>query len=203
MASQHGNPDAQERHQALSQPSPLSLSRQEHEALTDTRRRRTQARLRSEAAGHPANGSGLPKPPVDNLQFTSDISMRGPVASQGIPRPPTYDSTQGNSPLSDVPPGVRPLQLHRKTASSSSILQLPPSWQGPSRFPSPYTKSALSTPGGQQGHFVNASGTSPRLEPQCALETSPLSRPSPPRGPQTFQEMGFTSQKLEKDCVIM
>jgi len=50
---QHGNSDAQERLAALSRPDPSSLSRQQHEVLTETTlvRKRTQAKQRSDASG--------------------------------------------------------------------------------------------------------------------------------------------------------
>ncbi|TFY58573.1 hypothetical protein EVG20_g8092, partial [Dentipellis fragilis] len=62
-AAGHGNTDAQERLAALSQPAPQSLSRQEHDSLTETTlvRKRTQAKQRSDARGpatQPAPGGG-------------------------------------------------------------------------------------------------------------------------------------------------
>ncbi|CDO76800.1 hypothetical protein BN946_scf184978.g29 [Trametes cinnabarina] len=79
-ASQHGNTDATERLQALSQPTPQALSREQHENLTDVTlvRKRTQAKQRSEAVG------GAPPPPPISAAQRSQIvnnvrknSMRG------------------------------------------------------------------------------------------------------------------------------
>jgi hypothetical protein len=52
----HNNPDAPERLRALSQPAPQSLSRSEHDAITDAKlvRTRTQARVNAQRAGRVA-----------------------------------------------------------------------------------------------------------------------------------------------------
>ncbi|KAI1784859.1 HCP-like protein [Ganoderma leucocontextum] len=94
-AAQHGNADATERLQALSQPTPQALSREQHENLTDSKlvRKRTQAKQRSEATGAVA-GSSRPVPASQRSQIVSNIRKNstyvpaGPAGYPGGGAPP-------------------------------------------------------------------------------------------------------------------
>ncbi|TCD60032.1 hypothetical protein EIP91_010853, partial [Steccherinum ochraceum] len=85
-AAEHGNSDAKERLQALSQPTPQSLSRDEHKALTDTTlvRKRTQAKQRSEAAGRApvtAVSTAATSQIVENVRKNSILGRPAPGAA--------------------------------------------------------------------------------------------------------------------------
>ncbi|KAI0760006.1 hypothetical protein C8Q74DRAFT_1293305 [Fomes fomentarius] len=110
-AAQHGNADAQERLQALSQPTPQALSREQHENLTDAKlvRKRTQAKQRSEARtqivnnirknsialGRPAGG---PPPGPAEWNRQGAITNSPPGMGQGAPLPPLNEYANANGP---------------------------------------------------------------------------------------------------------
>ncbi|KAI0642467.1 hypothetical protein C8Q79DRAFT_917162 [Trametes meyenii] len=178
-ASQHGNSDATERLQALSQPTPQALSREEHENLTDAKlvRKRTQAKQRSEAVV--GAGATLAPPPVPASQRTQIMnnirknSVMAPTASAygasaavggagvalGIPgaaggaAAPGY----GGPPLSNSPPGMGGPRLPPVDQLSHS-----------SRRPS----GSAGVPGGAP--LAQSQPGSPRLRPTAG----------PPNGPQ-------------------
>lgn len=264
QASQHGNADATERINALSQPAPAALSRQEHDNLTETTlvRKRTQAKQRSDARGPIAgprqggrqNGQQL----VANIRKNSLAqrlgsnhrfpSSPGPVtarydgdAPEGYPaqRPPQVplSSSPGSGfrpPIQSGPvpdPGGYFAPPRQQPFSTPQPQSAPPPQgsnnPGPGGYPSPRipvqrppSQPQLGGPG-QQGRRVVRGGSgsgnpsfSPgpsSSQPARARTPSPpvqseppAARPPPAKGPATFQEMGFQSQKLEdKDCVIM
>ncbi|KAI0071872.1 HCP-like protein [Panus rudis PR-1116 ss-1] len=134
-AAEHGNTDAADRLQAISQPAPQTLSRQEHESLTDTTlvRRRTQAKQRSDSRSYPPQAP----PPIPGATVIENVrrsSLMGPVGvapasssfgapppQQGYGPPPpqgyggAYTSSPPNQnarlpPVSEYPP--HPSQPH-------------------------------------------------------------------------------------------
>jgi hypothetical protein len=121
QASEHGNADATERVAALSQPAPASLSRQEHNNLTESTlvRKRTQAKQRSDARG-PAAGprhGGRPnvQQVVANIRKNSLVHRPGPnrgypPSSILAPGPPDYppDDYAAAGPRAPLMPGGGP-----------------------------------------------------------------------------------------------
>ncbi|KAI0665457.1 hypothetical protein C8Q78DRAFT_1064822 [Trametes maxima] len=177
-ASQHGNNDATERLQALSQPTPQALSREEHENLTDAKlvRKRTQAKQRSEAVVGAGAALAPPVPASQRTQIMNNIrknSVMAPTAAAygvsaaaggagaalgnpgfaGAAVAPGY----GGPPLSSSPPGVGGPRFPPADQLSSSSRR--PS--GPTGMP-----GGAPPPQGQPG--------SPRLRPTAG----------PPNGPQ-------------------
>jgi hypothetical protein len=161
--------------------------------------------------GYPRQGSPLPQ--------------QVPPISPGLPM------TQPGS-LPD-PNGYFPPQRQQQQPLGQSQLQYEPPINnpgGPGGYPSPRIPSQrppsqpqLGAPGqpgrriGRGGSY-NGSGFPPpggppsfqqpqqgRVRtPSPPASSEPPARPAPGKGPATFQEMGYQSQKLEeKDCVIM
>ncbi|KAI0762245.1 hypothetical protein C8Q74DRAFT_1289079, partial [Fomes fomentarius] len=106
-AAQHGNADAQERLQALSQPTPQALSREQHENLTDAKlvRKRTQAKQRSEAVG-----GALPVPAMPATQRTQIVNnIRKNSIALGRPAggpPPGPAEWNRQGAITNSPPGM-------------------------------------------------------------------------------------------------
>ncbi|EMD35255.1 hypothetical protein CERSUDRAFT_116068 [Gelatoporia subvermispora B] len=226
-AAQHGNTDASERLQALSQPAPQSLSREEHENITDSRlvRKRTQAKQRSEATpgvqrtsmsagqgqqiledakrssltnGPPAAVAPAQLPPV------AEYNMAMPPSNSYSPRP----SMSGPPPQA---PQARPFaNAPRYSLADPGVGSAPPSASTSPRpglpvSPAPATarEKLRQQTQQQQGRPNGAPGVAPYPEPP--EEDAPPARPPPGRGPKTFEEMGIVSHKAseEKECVIM
>ncbi|OCH86984.1 hypothetical protein OBBRIDRAFT_760449 [Obba rivulosa] len=224
-AAQHGNTDAAERLQALSQPAPQALSREEHENITDSRlvRKRTLAKQRSEATPGVQRASmtaGQGQQILDDVKRTSLTSVPAVAAPQGrlpavteerIVTPPS--NSMSPRPSTSGPPSQgaqsRPFAgAPRYSLADPGVGSNPPSNSSspkPGLPGSPALMSArekLRQQTQQQNRPNGAPGSA--SYPEAPEEDAPPTRPPPGRGPKTFEEMGFTSQKLEeKDCVIM
>jgi len=236
-AMQHGNTDASERLAALSQPAPQSLSRQEHNNLTETTlvRKRTQAKQRSEATpGHkPATSlghgqkiledvrnttMGLPPNPRPARNAPIDLQiLNGPGSVNKLPVVNEGPMTQTPPPMRSSPSPARPSNGHPQGQRPLSTGNVPLSHRArysltdPGSRPSPLAPqpSAVDRPSSVAGPNARPSGRpqtdSPSPPPPQSEITQPAPmRPPPGKKPQTFQDMGFQSQKLEdKECIIM
>lgn len=186
---QHGNQDAQERLMALSQPDPNSLSRQQHEVLTETTlvRKRTQAKQRSDASGQRPTGQPDGKkimeivrkgslltpavpgndysPPMPSMPSMPQQQQQQPPQQQQ-PKPqkqqslaPTPQPVSQPSPQSAYPPGQRPLPSGLKPFAS-----------GP--------RYTLTDPGSRPGSTQGSGGTDP-VPPKKGGSPEPGRRPTP------------------------
>jgi hypothetical protein len=261
QAAQHGNADAQDRLAALSQPAPHSLSRLEHDQLTETTlvRKRTQARDRSDARGPQAS---VPRPSANGQQILAHArksSMRRPSANAPPQGPPTYMAPVAENSLGPGPgpgpgrgregrqaaseyyppqpgaaqagharrPSASPHETQRARADQAryALADSPsfrpprgPSPQGPSSQgpppqgpPPPHGRPAHSATGPPPGRPSpgpqrQQGGRPPIAHTQStgSVNVTVVPRPAPGKGPATFQEMGFQSQKLEeRECTIM
>ncbi|KZT64112.1 HCP-like protein [Daedalea quercina L-15889] len=262
MAAQQGNTDAPDRLRELSRSK--TLSRKEHEQLTETTlvRKRTQARIRSEAtprnaaplvrsgsAADPASGTHpMPVPTTSGPPHTTDLPPQG-VYPQGYPQAEVRPlAPRGRSPPQQQP--SFPVRNSPPRGREASLAAGAPQSRGPSPAPSrgyPTLPGAGSrdvspalahAPGANSQahhHRAQSASVSPNPNPQMngqypaqgrsssgSREPSnslpvPQSRSrssrtrspgasSPPmhRGPQTFQEMGIHTAKVEeKECVVM
>ena len=222
-AADHGNSDAIDRLQALSQPTAQVLSRQEHDTITENKlvRKRTQAKQRSEATA-----TARPPLPVQrhgmNQNQVVDVARRASLdhgpRDEYYHNPPQAPPPAGlasvpegspnSSPRLRPQPGARqqyPNNQHRYTLtdggpSSGLPLQagpIPPGGARPAGRPPAQRQQG--GPGGPPGRLSN--GPMPSA-PQAPAAAAP--RPSKPPGPATFAEMGITGAKAEdKECVIM
>ncbi|KAF7323973.1 hypothetical protein MKEN_00619000 [Mycena kentingensis (nom. inval.)] len=88
-AQTHGNTDATERLKALQLPTPQTLGRSEHDALTENKlvRKRTQARIRSEGVGAAPGGSAFTDEPESFSGGNPHPQMPDPYGV-GSGRPP-------------------------------------------------------------------------------------------------------------------
>ncbi|KAI0739282.1 hypothetical protein C8Q80DRAFT_1112956 [Daedaleopsis nitida] len=216
-AAQHGNTDATERLQALSQPTPQTLSREQHENLTDSKlvRKRTQAKQRSEAVVGPSAAPQIP--PAHRTQIVNNIRKNsiplgpatGAAASPGMPM---GGGRQG--PLTNSPPGMGQAPLPRvdEYANGPHRPSLPSGAGMPSgnNTPRPYPPQNNSRPymppgaAPQQPHPAHqrygsaGPGPGPASSPRPA-GTPPLRRPgagpgrpsyegAPPPAPQQQQQ---------------
>ncbi|PFH49403.1 hypothetical protein AMATHDRAFT_147690 [Amanita thiersii Skay4041] len=127
-AKDHNNTDAAERLAALSQSVPQTLSRQQHDVITEDKlmRRRTQARERSDALGHIYSYHAQSQPQLQpqrqkrNSQQVVDLARRTSTL-----RPSTAPSQHG------PPQGGRlPSMAESPPSSSASSPQLRPSYGG-------------------------------------------------------------------------
>ncbi|KAL4245194.1 Chitin Synthase Regulator [Abortiporus biennis] len=157
-ASQHGNTDATERLQALSQPTPQALSRQQHEALADTTlvRRRTQAKQRSDAIGAAPPPIPLTQSQriVEQVRKNSTMIAVGYGAPSGPPPSSSYGAPQTNSP----------------TGLNNNV-----------RLPPVDERTAVHTPKASQSPPFNPHSTSPRTKP--ISQPPPSGSPAFPSAP--------------------
>ncbi|KAF8809152.1 HCP-like protein [Phlegmacium glaucopus] len=144
LAHEHGNPDATMRLSALSAPSGQSLSRQEHDTITETKlvRKRTLAAQRSENQPQSPPWDGKTFPTMGEAQAAAPTIRDGRVVVDGIRKnslaPPRYDpppsTSQSAPPMDGSPP--RPY-LKRYTLSDTTSPSPPPgpnSSNNPNRF---------------------------------------------------------------------
>jgi len=226
-AEGHGNADAVGRLQALAQPQPQALSRQEHDNITDDKlvRKRTQAKQRSDANATQPNGNNGPRRRGDGRQvidvirkntltsYPEEPSMPSgpsgpPAGAPGPPRQGRYPGPGGHAqehsystPVTAATP--RPQRVggqdpkHRYTLSDAPL--------GP-----PVMAAAQGGGGRTQSPARLGPGPNPNSRPNSSTSFNnpgrPVDgggRPGKP-GPATFAEMGFQGAKAEdKDCVIM
>ncbi|KAI0630914.1 hypothetical protein C8Q77DRAFT_1159633 [Trametes polyzona] len=197
-AAEHGNADATERLQALSQPDAQALSREQHETLTDAKlvRKRTQAKQRSEAVA----GAVPPTMPVEKRsQIVNNIrtnSMRdGPTAPYGAASAagsgaaayggagsgyngPVAGPGYGGYPPTSSSPGMgRPNRLPQSDEYANSSRR--PSGQG-QQSGSPRMQPAGVPPAthGPQRQFQNAHRYS-LVDPGSGGSPAPSPRPPP------------------------
>lgn len=201
-AMQHGNPDAKERLAALSQPDPDSLSRQQHEVLTETTlvRKRTQAKQRSDASGQrpairpdgrkimenvrkgsmlmPAVPENDYSPPIPSIPSVGSI----PQQQQSLPQPqqPQQQPPQQSQPSQQKPPQQSqpiPQRQQSPTLPSQQISQTPPQ--------PAYPPGQRPLPGGSKpfGSMTRYTLTDPGSRPGTAQGTGPS--PAPPKKPGT------------------
>ncbi|KAG8216706.1 HCP-like protein [Butyriboletus roseoflavus] len=226
LASDHGNTDAVERLAALSQPSPQSLSRQEHDNITESKlvRKRTQAKQRSEREGgaaRPSMEDGRHVVEVIRKNSTARHHAHGSGAAPTQFLPPVVEQPsqamtpqiqQGlGAPLGPGPqaalnqqfPNQRRYTLVDPGANPTGLASPPPPL--PNADSPSYARQAGRPPGQRTGSMP--SPAPPQGGPQDmdgeASQQPPPGR-HPPKGPTTFAEMGIQGVKLEeKECVIM
>ncbi|KAI0759270.1 hypothetical protein BD413DRAFT_675032 [Trametes elegans] len=158
-AAQHGNADATERLQALSQPTPQALSREQHETLTDSKlvRKRTQAKQRSDAT---AGASAPPPMPVDQRsQIVNNIrknSMKNGPAAAAAAGPGNAATRITDAPFSTPPgamgpPRLPPVQeLGHSSRRGSGATGMPPPM--PNAMPNPNVPHPSSHPNSPRLH---------------------------------------------------
>lgn len=218
IARDHGNTDAIDRLNALSQPSPQALSRQEHNTITDDKlvRKRTMAKQRSDALpnNHPPvsqNGHpGVPGPSGFGRDGKAVVDVIRGQSNPSGPPPRMSPPRQPQPPLQQPPPQQPPLQ---QPPLQQPPPQQPPPQQRP-RYQSTRPQQGPSRPGySLTDSPLPSSGpsTSPRLtnrnpagRPQQRPGTTDASPGHKKTGPATFAEMGIQGAKADNDqCVIM
>jgi hypothetical protein len=184
---QHGNPDAKDRLVALSQPDPSSLSRQQHEVLTETTlvRKRTQAKQRSDASGQRPTGTGRPdgRKIVENARKGSLLMPSLPENDYPPPMPsmPSIPQQQQQPPppqpqpqpqQQPPPQPQQPPQQQQLIPQGPQASTLPPQPVSQSPPQSAYPPGQRPLPGGSKPF-----GNSPRY-----TLTDPGPRPSSSQG---------------------
>ena len=225
QAHEHGNQDATMRLSALSG-SGQSLSRQEHDSITEIKlvRRRTLAAQKSESQPLSPPWDGNSFPTMREAQSAApnrDGNMVLEAIRNNSLAPPTYDPPQ---PVIQSPPpsGGSPPQFKRYTLSDG-----PPTGPGRTASPGPARKlrknqehrnnSSISLANNSGAGRAPSPGRSPRPKssadeymggastpPVPIVPPSAIDSATSPRHPTTFAEMGFNGVKAEdKDCIIM
>lgn len=218
-----------ERLAALSQPSPQSFSRQEHDTITESKlvRKRTQAKQRSEREGGAARPSMEDARQVVDVIRNTSIARHHPHGSGGGAAPSLGSVVEQTS----TPPHGMNAQV--PPPGSQAPTPGPPQGQGPRQFPnqhrytlvdpgsgsyagngSPppgradapsYARPAGRPPGQRAGStpMPSPGPLQDQFEDGESLQAQPPARQAA-RGPTTFAEMGIQGAKLEqKECVIM
>ncbi|KAL0579576.1 hypothetical protein V5O48_002414 [Marasmius crinis-equi] len=177
-AAAHGNTDASDRLAALQQPTPQSLSRAEHDNITESKlvRTRTQAKQRSEA------------------QKVRDGYMeKTTVPNPGMPQPGAYGGQQPGFPQQQQQPqhhGRRDSQqvvelIRKNTLGSSS-----PGPPGPGRH-------GPGGPGGHGRYMTEPAGPPPQGPPPHPHPHQPQHHGSlPPQGYQNPPPMGAQQKQF-------
>ncbi|PBK94885.1 HCP-like protein [Armillaria gallica] len=202
-ADSHGNTDARDRLDALTQSRPVPLSRQEHDVITESKlvRTRTQARLKSEAQPQGARrgaASGNPNV-VEVIRKNTLIDM-----PQSAPHRDSISMPPPNSHPMHAPARGQPQQMpgrNRYSLADPGFNSAPPST---SSSPSPSLKPPRTESPVGMGRRT-ASPATGRIPSGVATTPQPPAQDKPkPPGPTTFAEMGFQGAKAEdKECVIM
>ena len=198
-ARSHGNADATDRLQALQASSTQSLSRQEHDAITENKlvRSRTQARQKSEAAGtQPRRPAGDGSKVLQAIRENT-INMPAPAAptnartsppiNGGYAPAPTAPSTRQETPQAQ---SLRPQQLpHAHRYSLADPGSTPPS-----------SRPASSVGNGPTG---NNGGRRTSAQADPPTSTNPPPQPHHKKsGPATFAEMGIPSAKVSTSSLF-
>ena len=223
QAHEHGNTDATTRLSALSGPSGQSLSRQEHDMITESKlvRRRTLAAERSENLPLSPPWDGNAFPTMAEAQAAAPVIRDGTTLLEGIRQsslaPGRYDPPQSTFQPPPPGPNASPPQLKRYTLSDIASPSPPgPTRSGtPSRY-SPASGSRAPSPGRKlrKTHEQNSSRSRLNLDEMGPVPSLPTGSdppaddrpavPNPTKHPTTFAEMGFQSAKPDpKDCIIM
>ncbi|TBU41304.1 HCP-like protein [Dichomitus squalens] len=198
-AAQHGNADATERLQALAQPTPQTLSREQHENLTDSKlvRKRTQAKQRSEAVQGPASVT-QPMPAARRTQIVNNIrknSLRtGPLGPSAHPAgaatgPPGYD----NAPLTSSPSNL---------GQAAPLPRVDEYGSGPHRASGPSSGPTSPMPAGMSTRPYNSNvhpNAPPPGQPQTQHQRLQSAGPGPassprPAGTPPLRRLGGTPQ---------
>ncbi len=233
-AARGGNNDAKARLRELESDGGKMIDRKKHEGLTEDKlvRTRTQARERAHASGAGVGGAGGSKfAPVVNAAPQSGSSTlalpqpqqqqqqqqtpAGPAPAQSSPTSTSKTtSTSTLAPTSGSAPSLAPIRPTQ--AAAMGLARAASKSQNTSGY-----KLRKDRPGVSGGKGAGAGGAglgTPGASPKPASH-APLPNANnapapaanvivypaqPSKGPATFQEMGFHSQKLdEKDCIIM
>jgi hypothetical protein len=154
---QHGNQDAKERLAALSQPDPNSLSRQQHEVLTETTlvRKRTQAKQRSDASGQRPAARTDGKKIMENVRKGSLLMPTVPEDDHPPPMPsiPSVASMPQQRQPSPQPQQPQPLPPQQQPQQQQPPQQQPPVHQkqhSPTLSPTSQSPPQSAYPPGQR-----------------------------------------------------
>jgi len=176
---QHGNQDAQDRLAVLSQPDPNSLSRQQHEVLTETTlvRKRTQAKQRSDASGQRHAGRPDGKKIMENVRKGSLLIHAAPEndhppSMPSVPqqqKPPQQQQQQPPQQQQQPPQQQQPKPQKQQSLGPTPqpVLQSPQSAYPPGQRPLPggfkpfgnAQRYTLTDPGSRQGSIQGSGGT--------------------------------------------
>ncbi|OBZ65105.1 Chitin synthase regulatory factor 4, partial [Grifola frondosa] len=211
-AANHGNTDASERLQALSQPSPQALSREQHENLADVTlvRKRTQAKQRSQAI---PGASALPVPAAQSQRIVNNIRKNSLIGGPAGPRhggltaagaSAGFSSAVSSSPPQmGIPASLPPVEGQhppRRPISAAAAAQpgtvpqqnptsprmRPASSQSPAQA-RPFanaTRYSLVDPGsGTQSPSHSPPASTTPLRPHGRPQSKPSGGPAPPQGP--------------------
>ena len=224
----HGNLDVVKRLAALSQPSPQSLSRQEHDTIMESKlvRKRAQAKQHSEH-----ESGGAPRPPLEGRRQVVDVMRKnsarhhahGSGAGAGAggtpilplvtelqqqqPPPPVVYAMDLSPQVPQDPPQAPPPQRqfpnqHRYTLvdpGANSAGNSPP----PSRTDSPGYARPTGRPPGQRTGSMPSPALPPDTEGFGGASQAPPPQHPAAKGSTMFAERGTQGVKLEeKECVI-
>jgi len=229
-AARGGNEDAKGRLRELEGGGGKMIDRKEHEGLAEDKlvRKRTQARERAQASGAGVGGAGGSK--YAPVASAPPPRTKTPVAQSGntlaVPQPQpqpqqqqplagsTSASTATTTSTSTSAPASAPAPAPAPAATLAPIRPTQAAAMGLARAASKSQntggyKLRKDRPGaGGKGGGGGTPGASPKPGGNAPLPNTNANAivypAQPSKGPATFQEMGFHSQKLdEKDCIIM
>lgn len=197
---QHGNPDAQDRLAALSQPDPSSLSRQQHEVLTETTlvRKRTQAKQRSDASGQRPAGRPDGKKIMDNVRKGSLMMPAVPENQENYPPSiPQMPSMPSIPQQQQQPPQPKPQKQQSLAPTPQPASQPPPqSAYPPGQRPLPggfkfanSPRYSLVDPGSRPASSQELSGPG-QAPPKKTESSDPGRRPTPQQNRPSGQQPG-------------
>ncbi|KAF7763415.1 hypothetical protein Agabi119p4_7952 [Agaricus bisporus var. burnettii] len=220
IAREHGNTDATDRLNALSQPSPQALSRQEHNTITDDKliRKRTMAKERSDAVPHdyppPNSQNGHLSAPGPSGRAVVDGIRRennpaGPPRRMSPPRQPQPPLQQQPPPHQQPPlpqqPPFQQQQQHQQRPRYQSRPQQPQQASarpGYSLTDSPVPAHAHAPPPASPPAMSGSPAGRPQSQRPAVADAAPAGPKKP--GPATFAEMGIQGAKArDEQCVIM
>jgi len=231
-AARGGNEDAKARLRELESAGGKMIDRKEHEGLTEDKlvRKRTQARERAQASGAGVGGAGgskyapvvsAPAPrtqtPAAQLPGGGSGSSLAPPQPQQQPQPQLQSQPQPQpqvAPASAPAPMLAPMRptqadamgLARAASKSQNTGGYRPRKDRPGKErPGTGTRTGTPVSGGTPGASPKPAGNAPLPATTASPNVNVrVSSAQPAKGPATFQEMGFHSQKLdEKECIIM
>ena len=222
-AARGGNEDAQARLRELDSAGGKMIDRKAHEGVMEDKlvRKRTQAAARAQASGAGVGGAGGSRyAPVAGAPARVQTPGYQPQAGGSSLAPPQPQQLQPQpqqqqQPQAALPP-MRPTQADAMgLARAASKSQNTGGYRlrkdrRPGTGGGTNTGTGTGTPGASpkivgNAPLPNANAANPYANPKANASVTAIVYPSQPsKGPATFQEMGYHSQKLDKnDCIIM
>jgi TPR repeat protein len=211
-AARGGNDDAKARLRELEGGGGKMIDRKEHEGLAEDKlvRKRTQARERAQANGAGVGGAGGSKnteaasapPPQSGSTLAPPRPQQQPASTSTSTSTSKSTSTSTLAPTPAAAPAATLAPTRPTQADAIGLARAASKSQNTGGYK--LRKERKGGGGGTPGASPKPASNAPLPSTNAPAPNVVVYPAQPSKGPATFQEMGYHSQKLdEKDCIIM